>query len=608
MTWVDMKEAGKCYISYGFKKNRQRYLSSIDANAIVHRAFHAYPPSLKTEDGLQVNAVYGFTVMLLKALEMFHPEYVLCAFDTAKPTFRHTKFTDYKATRKPTDKSLIEQFPLVEDILKAFNIPILKVEGFEADDILGTISKYVSNGKWRDYNLDMYILSGDRDLLQLVDENVRVCLPEGNFKNIRVYDRIETFKKYGYYPEQVIDYKAVVGDASDNIPGVKGVGEKTVLELLEKYKTLDKIYGSLNDLKPRIANLLAEGIEQAEFSRDLATIDRNVDISVQLNDCLLRDFNKDELLSVFKRFAFKSLVSKIDLLFGNDKSISDSSQLGMFGEISSLDSIEYSDPEEFQKALDDGKKMYLAYFKKEESLENVPFLLAKIWGKDGDIQEFVLKQTDFEVPLLEEIVTYNWEEMVAENRVKVKKGIQVIDICLLGHLIKSNASGYSFKDLSFSYATKIFKEKISPSQKDEIFESLEEIAEKERKEADGLEHYNFVKENIWKYFKVERSEQETILKELEVPVSLCLGEIERRGILLDVNELRSLNKEMDEEISYVKKEMFDCIGHEVNINSPKQLSDLLFEELQLPYRGKRSTRESVLYSLVGIHLQLTYIE
>jgi DNA polymerase-1 len=115
---------------------------------------------------------------------------------------------------------------LVEDILKAFNIPILKVEGFEADDILGTISEYVSNGKWRDYNLDMYILSGDRDLLQLVDENVRVCLPEGNFKNIRVYDRIETFKKYGYYPEQVIDYKAVVGDASDNIPGVKGVGKK----------------------------------------------------------------------------------------------------------------------------------------------------------------------------------------------------------------------------------------------------------------------------------------------------------------------------------------------------------------------------------------------
>jgi DNA polymerase-1 len=149
---------------------KDRFLA-IDANAIVHRAFHAYPSTLTTENGVQVNAVYGFTVMLLSALKSFEPKYVLCAFDTHEPTFRHVEYPDYKGTRAPTDQSLIDQFPLVEEILKAFNIPIIKKEGFEADDILGTIAKYVSEKKWSNENLDLYILSGDRDLLQLVNEN-----------------------------------------------------------------------------------------------------------------------------------------------------------------------------------------------------------------------------------------------------------------------------------------------------------------------------------------------------------------------------------------------------------------------------------------------------
>ena len=200
------------------KTYKDRFLA-IDANAIIHRAFHAYPSSLQTEDGIQVNAVYGFTVMLLSALKTFEPKYVVCSFDTHKPTFRHLEYVDYKATRKPTDQSLIDQFPLVEEILKAFNIPIVKKDGFEADDILGTISKYVRNGKWSNENLELYILSGDRDLLQLVDENIKVCLPSGNFRNLVAYDREGTYKYIGVYPEQLVDFKAIAGDSSDNYQG-----------------------------------------------------------------------------------------------------------------------------------------------------------------------------------------------------------------------------------------------------------------------------------------------------------------------------------------------------------------------------------------------------
>ncbi len=179
------------------KNGKDRFLA-IDANAIVHRAFHAYPPTLQTEDGIQVNAAYGFTVMLLEALKMFEPKYVLCSFDTAKPTFRHVEFPDYKATRKPTDQSLIDQFPLVEEILQAFNIPILKKEGFEADDILGTISKYVREGKWSNENIELYILSGDRDLLQLITENVKIALPQKSFSDLVAYDRIGTKRSLDY--------------------------------------------------------------------------------------------------------------------------------------------------------------------------------------------------------------------------------------------------------------------------------------------------------------------------------------------------------------------------------------------------------------------------
>jgi DNA polymerase-1 len=165
------------------------------------------------------------------------------------PTFRHEIYVDYKATRKPTDLSLIDQFPLVEEILKAFNIPVIKKEGFEADDILGTISKYVSEGKWSKENIDLYILSGDRDLLQLINERTYVCLPNGNFKNIVVYDEKKTFEKFGYYPEQVVDYKALVGDPSDNIPGIKGIGDKTAQSLLLKFGSLDEIYRNIDKIE-----------------------------------------------------------------------------------------------------------------------------------------------------------------------------------------------------------------------------------------------------------------------------------------------------------------------------------------------------------------------
>jgi DNA polymerase-1 len=181
---------------------------ALDANAIVHRAFHAFPPNLITSSGLQVNAAYGFTSMFLKILEMYDPKYLVCAFDTGKPTFRHAKYSDYKGTRKPTDQSLIDQFPVVESIVSAFNVPIVKKDGYEADDVLGTFAKWVTDGKWSDRNIHLYIVSGDRDLFQLVNENISEILPEGSFKNLKVFDDNGVHEKLRIFPGQVVDYKA----------------------------------------------------------------------------------------------------------------------------------------------------------------------------------------------------------------------------------------------------------------------------------------------------------------------------------------------------------------------------------------------------------------
>jgi DNA polymerase-1 len=434
---------------------KDRFLA-IDANAIVHRAFHAYPSTLTTENGVQVNAVYGFTVMLLSALKSFEPKYVLCAFDTHEPTFRHVEYPDYKGTRAPTDQSLIDQFPLVEEILKAFNIPIIKKEGFEADDILGTIAKYVSEKKWSNENLDLYILSGDRDLLQLVNENVRVCLPSGSFKDLVAYDREKTYKYMDLYPEQIVDFKAIAGDPSDNIPGIKGIGKKTATELLEKYGNLDTIYHNLKEVKTRQANLLREGVEQAEMSRKLAKIEQEVDITVHLEDCLLRDFDKKKVLELFKEFSFKSLIARLEEIESSENS-NPTSQLDIF---STNSEVEWISIEDFKSKLDKAKSLVLAKIPAEESVTESEYCMARIVDKKGTKEDILCREVCSVGTRECETTIYRPEGEVSQRL--VLEGSQILDVVLFAHLINSERRGYTLKDLSFDYSSQILPEKIKP--------------------------------------------------------------------------------------------------------------------------------------------------
>lgn len=574
---------------------KDRFLA-IDANAIIHRAFHAYPSTLQTEDGIQVNAVYGFTVMLLSALKSFEPKYVLCSFDTHEPTFRHVEYMDYKATRAPTDQSLIDQFPLVEEILKAFNIPILKKDGFEADDILGTIAKYVSSGKWSGENLELYILSGDRDLLQLVNEKVKVCLPSGSFKNLVAYDREGTYRYLRLYPEQLVDFKAFAGDSSDNIPGVKGVGEKTTLLLLEKFGDFEGIYNNLKEIKPRYAKLLLEGVEQAELSRRLARIEQEVGLDVRLEGCLLRDFDKKKVLEMFKKYSFKSLISRLDEV-KDDKKTEQSNQLDIFS--SSSEQVEWSKLSEIEEEWMKASRVEVVNIEEEESALGVAKKMVRVVDSLGKQKDHLTKEKSSTRAPKCETSFYNLENTVSQFPELLPS--HSYDIGLFAHLINSERRGYSLADLAFDYSDQVLNEKIMPNDLKKVLDTVEEIRQTQIERANEIELYEYTRKSIERVLNVKEDYYLNVLRKVEIPITKILYKMEKKGIEVNIKGLEKLNNQLSKDISALTKEIYDTIGHEFNINSSKQLSDILFKELDLPSNRKGSTKESVLQELKGAH-------
>ncbi|MGA2968044.1 MAG: 5'-3' exonuclease H3TH domain-containing protein [Candidatus Levyibacteriota bacterium] len=278
----------------------------IDGNAIIHRAFHALPP-LNNKDGLPTNAVYGFFMMLLKIVEDLQPEYLIVCFDKAAPTFRKQLYVGYQATRPKISDDLTPQFDVIHKALDKAKINHFEVDGYEADDLIGTISK---EAKAKD--LQTIIVSGDRDLLQLVNTKVLMLAPIIGMTKVTLFDEVKVREKYGLEPWQIVDYKALVGDASDNYPGVSGIGPKTASGLLNKYQTLEGIYEHLGELSPQIQEKLAEDAEQAALAKKLATIMLNAPVKLDEKEAEVAKIDKAALKRVFEKLNFKSLLKRVD--------------------------------------------------------------------------------------------------------------------------------------------------------------------------------------------------------------------------------------------------------------------------------------------------------
>ncbi len=290
----------------------------IDGNAIIHRAYHALPKTMTTRKGEPTNAVYGFTTTIIKVLEDLKPQYIAASFDLAGPTFRHEHYKEYKATRVKADQELYDQIPRVKEIVETMNIPIYEKQGFEADDAIGTI---VRKTQETSNKIQIYIVSGDKDIYQLINDNVFVYSLRKGLSQMQVVDSATIKKEYNLDPADFIDLKALAGDASDNIPGVPGIGAKTATDLIQKFDTLEKLYeqiataGSLamtNQIKPRILELLKKYKDQAFLSQHLATIHRDVPIDFDLEKCRWGEYDREKLKKLFEELGFVSLLRRFE--------------------------------------------------------------------------------------------------------------------------------------------------------------------------------------------------------------------------------------------------------------------------------------------------------
>ena len=310
----------------------KKRLIIIDSNSIIHRAYHALPP-LTTKKGELVNAIYGFLLVFLKAIREFQPDFITACFDFPAPTFRHEKFKGYKAKRPPAPKELYQQIPKVKEILKRFNVQIFEKKGFEADDIIGTISRLAPKKQVLP-EIETIILSGDLDTLQLVDSQTKVYALRKGVKDIILYDETEVKKKYGLLSHQLLDFKSLKGDPSDNIPGVTGIGEKTATSLVKEFGSLENLYKNLEKksekaktLKPKLRETLLKYREQAFFSKSLVQIKEDVPIDFNLEKCRWEKYNREKAAEILKNLEFYSLIERLPVLKGKTAKIKENLKL-----------------------------------------------------------------------------------------------------------------------------------------------------------------------------------------------------------------------------------------------------------------------------------------
>jgi len=296
----------------------------LDANAILHRAFYALPP-LTTKEGKPINAVYGFLLVLFKVIREFRPDFLAVAFDFPAPTFREKLFKEYKAKRPKAPDEFYQQIPEIKKILQEFGIRIFEKEGYEADDIIGTISRIIRE-QTKNSKIETIIVTGDLDMLQLIDQSTKVYLLKRGIKNTDLYDEDLVKEKTGLLPEQIPDFKALFGDPSDNIPGVCGIGKKTAYNLIKKFKNLENLYKSLEDLKdkcakeeirPKVKEALLYYKKQAFLSRELAQINQNVPIKFELSDCSFKNLQEEKARKVLENYGFRSLIKRLPEIFKN---------------------------------------------------------------------------------------------------------------------------------------------------------------------------------------------------------------------------------------------------------------------------------------------------
>lgn len=585
----------------------------IDGNSIIYRAFFALP-LLNNDKGVYTNAVYGFTTMLLRILEEEKPTHMLVAFDAGKTTFRHKTYKEYKGGRQKTPPELSEQFPIVRELLDAFHIPHYELDQYEADDIIGTLSKVTDTADW-----EVTVISGDKDLLQLVSDNVTVLVTRKGISEVDKYTPQYLHEKMGITPDQIIDLKALMGDNSDNIPGVPGVGEKTALKLLKEYPTLEEVYENIDSLGgKKLKENLTNYKDEAFMSKELVTINRESPIEVKIDEITYNGYEENKVTKVFKELGFNSLLNKIS------GSIDEES--GVAVEMTAIDMEIVSEVKE---------EMFTEYSALvveiiEENYHQSPIIGIGIVNESGNYYiptEVALKSDLFktwaEDSTKKKSVFDAKETVVALLRNGIHlKGIS-FDLLLASYLLNPSENNHDIPAIGsrFGYTDVQFDEEVYGKGAKRKVPEEDILAEHIVRKAIALD-----KSQEGMVTQLKENEQYELLVELEMPLALILGEMEHQGVLVDTNQLKEMEIDLKERLNTLMEEIYELAGEEFNINSPKQLGPILFEKLGLPVIKKTktgySTAADVLEQLQHAHdiipkillyrqlgkLQSTYIE
>jgi len=577
----------------------QSKLIIIDGNALIHRSFHALPLTLRTKEGVLVNAAYGFTSFLLKALNEFKPEYVVLTLDMAGPTFRHESYSEYKATRTKAPDELYEQIPLVKEIARSFSIPIYELSGYEADDLIGTICKQTADNK----NLQKIIITGDMDTLQLVDSQTSVYSMSRGLSDSILYKEEEVKNRYNLRPDQIIDYKALRGDPSDNIPGVRGIGEKTASELIGEYENLDGVYRAASkvghNIKPRIASLLLEHRDNAYLSQQLATINCQAPLKFSLDDAYFNSFSLEPVINIFQKLEFRSLLIKVkdlrDKLQKNNKKTEKSDKPSILKK-TNKDYFTVSDDKEFSEFLKKIKNQENFALALEPSLtDNKQFYLGISWQTGQAISLMVSKER---LNALRPLLENSHIKKYGHDLKSVWRNFKNLGICLEGlefdtmiaaYLLDTANRQYDLASLSFLELGQEKQNEDNNSGGQLILNlSSHDQKQSEKSVAENADIIYQLKQKLAP--RLKDSGLEKIFNQIEMPLIRVLGEMENWGIKVDPKILDKLEKQTGDRLKKLEKNIFQQAGQEFNINSPKQLQEILFTVLDLPSNNIKKTK------------------
>lgn len=589
----------------------------VDGMSILYRAFYGLP-GLRTSKGVPTNAVYGFLNILFKIIDEELPEYLVIAFDTNKPTFRHEMYEDYKGTRKPMPDDLVTQVPIVKEVLDAMGISMVEKPGYEADDIIGSLSK---RGDSQGYNVT--VVSGDRDLLQLATDKIKIRIPKTKSTGTEIEDYFakDVKEKYQVTPTEFIDVKGLMGDPSDNIPGVPGIGEKTATKLIVEFGSIENAHDHIEDVKPKRAKeSLEENYDLALKSKELATIVTDWDLDFKIDGAGLDDLYNEDVFVIFKNLEFNNFLARFDMEINTYDKIENN-----FKYINSkdeADKIINSKLEKEQDFAQDKKLIGLNFIIENDICLGLSITFSKeevyFIRKDGEISiEFLSNIIDKFLDNNYTIATMGLKDQL--SLLKANYDSKVYDMGIGAYLINPLNSTYNFDDIARDYLSMTIQSQKElfgkKSLKDAAEDFVEDKSETQDKD-DASETNNFLIYACYESYvafevydiiisKLKEIDMYDLYINIEMPLIYTLYDMEQWGIKTDKDALKEYGDKLLVRIKELEKEIYELAGEEFNINSPKQLGVILFEKLNLPFAKKTktgySTAANVLEKLVDHH-------